>query len=155
MTKANILKKYFKKFYDLDLTGMSLVEVLKQYLKAQYDFDSKGSGVVSIVQEMIDNELAPAGDGGSGGDMVVHCEMDTDTGRITLFKTWQEMHDAYNNVEMIIVVDSMDGPLEVESLTTQQDPESGEIAYIVLTNHNTIYYVAQSPTDRPWRMNQK
>lgn len=61
MTKANILKKYFKKFYDLDLTGMSLVEVLKQYLKAQYDFDSKGSGVVSIVQEMIDNELAPAG----------------------------------------------------------------------------------------------
>lgn len=87
--------------------------------------------------------------------MVVHCEMDTDTGRITLFKTWQEMHDAYNNVEMIIVVDSMDGPLEVESITTRQNPESGEMAYIVLTNDNTTYYVAQSPTDRPWRMNQK
>lgn len=133
---------------------MSLVEVLKQYLKAQYDFDSKGSGVVSIVQEMIDNDLVPAG-GGSGEDMVVHCEMDTDTGRITLFKTWQEMHDAYDNGKMIIVVDSMDGPLEVESFTTQQLPETEEMAYIVvLTKDRMKRYVAQSPTDRPWRMNE-
>lgn len=154
MTKANILKRFFKKFYDLDLKGMTVTQVIKEFYKSKYDFDSKANSFVSAISEAIENNLAP-GDGGSGGDMVVHCEMDTDTGRITLFKTWQEMHDAYNNVEMIIVVDSMDGPLEVESITTRQRPESGEMAYIVLTNHNTTYYVAQSPTDRPWRMNEK
>lgn len=156
MTKANILKKYFKKFYNLDLTGMSLAEVLKQFMKAQYDFDSKGSGVVSIVQEMIDNNLAP--EGGSGGDdgtMVVRCETDTDAGRITLLKTWQEMHDAYDNGEMIIIDDPSEGVLKVKSFTTEQDPETGEMVYvvIVLTRGHTMYYTAPSPTDRPFRLN--
>lgn len=100
MTKANILRKYFKKFYDLDLTGMSLAEVLKQFMKAQYDFDSKGSGVVSIVQEMIDNDLAPAGGGGSGKSRYAFFEVNQSTGQLPA--TWNNFN-AMSSIATIFI----------------------------------------------------
>lgn len=150
MTKANILRKYFKKFYNLDLTGMSLAEVLKQFMKAQYNYDSKGSGVVSIVQEMIDNDLAP-GDGGSGGAedvMVVH---GVENGsKFELDKTWQEMMDYFNPDDPlttnIVIIDQIQG--NIDFVIDVDISAAGTYRVSSSFNHT---YLCDNPTDYPSR----
>ena len=65
MKKSKVLRNYFKKFYDLDVVGMSPAHVLRDFMKKKYDYDSDANGFIGAVEDMIENDLAP---GGSGGD---------------------------------------------------------------------------------------
>lgn len=61
MTKAKILRDYFKKFYNVDSEGMSLVQVHKDFVKKHFNYDSNATSFISAVGELIDNDLAPGG----------------------------------------------------------------------------------------------
>ena len=62
MTKAHILKKYFKKFYNIDAEGMTSTDVLQDYMKKKFQYDSKASSFVSALTEIIDNDLKSGGE---------------------------------------------------------------------------------------------
>lgn len=67
MTKAKIMREYLKKFYNVDVDGMSLLQVHKDFMKKHFDYDSTATSFISAVRELIDNDLAPGDGGGSGG----------------------------------------------------------------------------------------
>ena len=87
MTKAKIMREYLKKFYNVDVDGMSLLQVHKDFMKKHFDYDSNATSFISAVRELIDNDLAP-GDGGGGGD----------TDNLVIVKTLPPLAEADPNV---------------------------------------------------------
>lgn len=59
-TRAKALRLFAKKYFNIDLAGMSQTAVLKDLLKKQYSIDAVGNSVVSVL-------LNAAGDGGGEG----------------------------------------------------------------------------------------
>ena len=59
MTKGKALREYIKKFYDLDIKGMSLVDVMRNYFTERHNYTPKGSSVVSILQDFLEHEDKP------------------------------------------------------------------------------------------------
>lgn len=90
MTKAKILRDYFKKFYNVDSEGMSLVQVHKDFVKKHFNYDSNATSFISAVGELIDNDLAPDGGGSGGGG--------GNTDNLTLVRTLPPSEEADPNV---------------------------------------------------------
>lgn len=76
MTKAKILRDYFKKFYNVDSEGMSLVQVHKDFMKKHFNYDSNATSFISAVGELIENNFGPDG-GSGGGDESLYIVVDT------------------------------------------------------------------------------
>ena len=58
-TRAKALRQFAKKYFNLDLVGMSETAVLKDLLKKEYNIDAVGNSVVSVL-------MNAAGDDGGG-----------------------------------------------------------------------------------------
>lgn len=58
-TRAKALRQFAKKYFNLDLVGMSETAVLKDMLKKEYNIDAVGNSVVSVL-------MNAAGDDGGG-----------------------------------------------------------------------------------------
>ena len=70
MTKAHALKKFFKKYYDVELEGMSTVVVLRDMFKKVYGLnDVEGNSVIGVLMNVMNNNssLSPI-DPSEGGD---------------------------------------------------------------------------------------
>ena len=68
MTKAKALREYFKKFYNVDVSGMSEVGALRNFFKQKYDYDSTGSTVSSVLSDVVNSDIEP-----SSGTNVERC----------------------------------------------------------------------------------
>lgn len=64
-TKAKVIRNFFKKFFNLDVSGMSEVSALRDVFKKKYDIDVTGSSVVEILQNVIEAVDNLPSDGGS------------------------------------------------------------------------------------------
>ncbi len=56
MTKAHALKQYYKKVYNLDLSGMTTAQVLKDMFKKKYNMDVEGNSFISVLQSAMVGE---------------------------------------------------------------------------------------------------
>lgn len=66
-TRAKAIRQFAKKFFNLDVSGMSEVAALKDFFKKKYDIDANGGSVTSLLGDVIENndslpseETAPA-----------------------------------------------------------------------------------------------
>lgn len=61
-TKAKVIRNFFKKFFNLDISGMSEVSALRDVFKKKYDIDITGGSVVEILQNAIEAvDVLPGG----------------------------------------------------------------------------------------------
>ena len=72
MTRANALRKFFKKYYNVDLVGMSETAVVRDMFSKVCNIDSVGNSVVSILMNVMNNnnsispiDPVPGGDSSS------------------------------------------------------------------------------------------
>ena len=70
-TRAKVIRNFFKKFFDLDISGMSEVSVLRDVFKKKYDIDVAGNSVVAILQNVIEAVDELPGGGEAQGRLVV------------------------------------------------------------------------------------
>lgn len=156
MTKANVLKKYFKKFYDLDLTGMTATQVIKEFYKEKFNFDSKANSFVSAILEAIENDLGPEGGGSGKKTMTIECEYDNDA--IILNMAWQDINNAFMDDYEIIINGEYSGQVE-KVVNVHYTPSSGKQPAIYVVNTlvgesigNT--YTSSSDTGKPYAIRE-
>ena len=71
MTKAHALKKFFKKYYNVELEGMSTTYVLRDMFKKVYGLEEvEGNSVIGVFMNVMKNNssLSPIEPSDGGGD---------------------------------------------------------------------------------------
>lgn len=130
MTKTEALKKFFKKFFDIDAHGWGTVSVLNDVIENNESLDGGGSGSSS-----------------GGGIMVIG--LNTNNNPPTLDKTWQEIENYFSNGGIAKIVAS-DGPnFTFADIDIMID---GKIFAHSISNTGDIVqstFTADSPNDYP------